>query len=526
MPVQVELADPAITVHGWTKAMDKIGEYTLKLRKTPEEIKAERETLRARFGGTPKVNPMKYEKGTVIEHDADDPETVYFLPGLWPRVKDWMEKNNVEYEITADNRNPDIRPPIDFEAIKDVQFRENQDLALALIATADCGIIETSVGWGKSFIISVLCRAFPKLNILITTGSTQVVNTLYEYLCKQVPGQVGILMGGKNTTNGKRIVVSTLRSLCKIPVDNVHLLCCDEAHEVADNQAGRDIMRFVFARKFGFTASPIRNSGDGLVLESIFGPTILKMTYEQAAESGIVVPMRYTMIPCNWGPSICHKEGISDVLLKRYAYWRNDVRNKAIANYVHQIHKADPNGQILVMVQTLEAAIALHMVLPWFKVAYYGASEFSDMEKKFPKEKYPNLDLKSYKMTQKQLDIMRAAFAKGTLRFIISTTVFRQGVNFSHLKYLVRADGATSKIMGIQIPGRLSRLDEGKDCAYLIDIDDTFCPWSARRSDCRDKQYQEQGWTKMQPGDMINDIIGKVTIPAETTAGQCGTEES
>jgi hypothetical protein len=113
--------------------------------------------------------------------------------------------------------------------------------------------------------------------------------------------------------------------------------------------------------------------------------------------------------------------------LKRYSYWRNQTRNRVIANYVNKIHKADKDGQILIMVQTLEAAIALHMELPWFKVAYYGSSELSSMERRFPKDKYPNLNLSEYKMTQKQLDIMRAAFAKGTLRFIISTTVFRQG---------------------------------------------------------------------------------------------------
>ena len=57
----------------------------------------------------------------------------------------------------------------------------------------------------------------------------------------------------------------------------------------------------------------------------------------------------------------------------------------------------------------------------------YGATEISELRKKFPKEKYPNLDLNQYKMNQKQLDIMRNAFAKGTLRYVISTTVFRQG---------------------------------------------------------------------------------------------------
>jgi len=226
--LQVELADPAITVHGWAPAMDKIGEYTLKLRKTPEEIKAERETLRARYGGNPKVQQMKYEKGTVIEHDSEDPETVYFLPGLWPRVKDWFETNKVEYEITADNRNPDIRPPIDFEAIKDVQFRATQDLALALIATSDCGIIATTTSYGKSFLIGVVCKAFPTLRILVCTSSTMVVSTLYEYLCKQIPGEVGILGGGKDTTNGKRVVVSTLKSITRIPKDGPQLVICDE----------------------------------------------------------------------------------------------------------------------------------------------------------------------------------------------------------------------------------------------------------------------------------------------------------
>lgn len=67
------------------------------------------------------------------------------------------------------------------------------------------------------------------------------------------------------------------------------------------------------------------------------------------------------------------------------------------------------------------------MLLPWFKVAYYGATDLADMRKKFPADKYPNLDLAQYKMGNKQLDIMRNAFAKGTLRYVISTTVFRQG---------------------------------------------------------------------------------------------------
>jgi superfamily II DNA or RNA helicase len=526
--LQVELADPAITVHGWMPAMDKIGEYTLKLRKSPEEMHAEKERLKAAYGKSTKtkVNPMKYEKGTVIEHDSEDPNTVYFLPGLWPRVKDWMEKNNVEYEIAADNRNPDIRPPIDFEAIKDVQFRETQDLALALIATSDCGVIEALPGWGKTYLFGIICRAFPTLNILITTDSISVVETGYRYLCEQLPGQVGILTGMKDTSHNKRVVICTAKSICKIQPERVNLCLIDEAHFLGAGQVSQDIMKFCFCRKFGFTATPWRNDGSQLVMESIVGPTIMKMDYEEGVENGIVVPMKYAMLKCNWVPSVCHKEGINEVTMKRYAYWRNNVRNLAIADFVKAFHKQAPDAQLLIIVAALEHAIALSMLLPWMKVIYAEGQDFKGMDKKFPKEKYPNLDIESYKMKPKQLKIARAAFAKGTLKFVIATFTLKQGVSANNLRLVVRADGSTSNIPGIQIPGRVSRLAEGKDYGYMVDVTDEGCPWTKGRAIKREKLYQEQKWIKINPQDIINDFAGQTITDTQTDTGSTGTEES
>ena len=87
----------------------------------------------------------------------------------------------------------------------------------------------------------------------------------------------------------------------------------------------------------------------------------------------------------------------------------------------------DKDIQILVVCSTLEGAIALHQKLPWFKVASFGNVNMADLARKFPKDRYPNFKPEEYKMTAKDLDIMRGAFSKGTLRFVISTTVFRQG---------------------------------------------------------------------------------------------------
>jgi superfamily II DNA or RNA helicase len=394
---------------------------------------------------------------------------------------------------------------MDMSAFDGFEFRAQQDVAMALIATSDCGIIETNTGWGKSMIVALVCKAYPTLNIVVATRSTQVVSTLYEYLCKTIPGEVGIVGCGQSRVAGKRVIVSTLKSLPNIAPDNVQLLVVDECHDVGANDAGKAVMQFCWARRFGFSASPIRNDGSGLMMESLLGPTILKMEYQEAVEAGMVVPMRYMMLTCTGCPPIAKKPDLSEVMLKRMSYWVNRSRNGAIRQFVYAL-KEVYDGQILIMVSTLEAAIQLHMMLPWFKVAYYGSTDLEDMAVKFPKEKYPNVDLKQYKMTQKQLDVMRAAFGKGTLKWIISTKVFKQGCNFPHLRCLIRADGDVSSIEGIQIPGRLARLDEGKDCAYLVDIDDQFSQWAHNRSQARERLYQQMQWTKVSYQEVLNGL--------------------
>ena len=871
--MRVILSYSFITIEGAPKWLDSIGRYRLRSRKSPDEMRAEKERKKA-HGYTSKVVPYKFEDKSVMERDAANPDTLYFMPGLWPRVKENLDRRSAEYEI-VDKRDPSKKPPLDLSAIEGMELRTGQDVAMALIATMDCGIIETTVGWGKchhpdtpiimydgsirkakdikvgdflmgddsrarrvltttvgygpmykykpihgaeyifngahklsllhcvadvctevngiryrkgdildiavedwiklpkwkqanfkayrvgidfaecdkpdldpyfvgvylgdgtekyaqittpdkeildycacyasaqgwscrldnpegkcagiriyeadnrkkkahapilrirracgitihkhgrritdeykfgsretrlqllaglldtdgylngsstfeittkwpqlaediafvarsvglevrdrvctkgcqtgyvgeyhrltilghtewiptkvprkqakgwdvekhdpthtgfaiepigdgdfygfsvdgnhryllgdftvthnSHIISVLCKALPTLHILVCTDSTSVVKTLYEYLLQQIPGEVGILTGEKDTTKGKRVIVSTMRSLPKIPADGPDLIFCDECHCCGDNLASKDIARFYFARRFGFSATPIRNDGAQIVMESLFGPTILKMDYDSAVDAGMVVPMKYVLLPCNTCPSCLYKmQDPQDYLLKRFSYWSNAARNRAIADLMHDLK--DTGAQVLIVVATLEHAIRLWMMMPWLVVAYYGSADMEELQRHFPKSKYPNLDLSRFKSNQKQLDITRRAFAKGTLRAVVSTYVFRQGTNFTHLQVLIRADGTTSAIAGVQIPGRLSRLDEGKDCAYLVDFADTFTDWAARRADTRVKLYNEQGWTEVTKEEMLNDLRAKSHNKPDDVVGETTTE--
>ena len=151
------------------------------------------------------------------------------------------------------------------------------------------------------------------------------------------------------------------------------------------------------------------------------------------------------------------------------------------------------------------------------KLVYAEGQDFKGMDEKFPKDKYPNLDIEKLKMSPKQLRIARAAFAKGTLKFVIGTFTLKQGVSADNLRLVVRGDGSTSDVLGIQIPGRLSRLAEGKDFGYLVDIDDSGCAWAKFRAEKREKQYMSQKWTKITPEDILHDFAGQVTTNNTST---------
>ena len=510
--MQVTLSDPIIEVTGWTPDLDKLGAYIYKRRKTPEEIREEKIERRNRFGEDAwKVSQIESIPMTCLSKDETKPGVCYFLPGLWPRVREYFDTHGLQYTV-VDKRNPDIRPPLDMRAFDGVDFRETQDVAVALISSLDCGVIETTTGYGKSLLISLLCKAYPTLNIVVTTSSTSVVNTLYEYLSNTIPGQVGVLHATKDTTAGKRVVCTTLKSLPNISPDNVQLVFVDECHAIGNNDAGRALMKFCWARRFGFSASPVRNDGTGKVMESLLGPTILKMTYQEATDAGMVTPMKYLMLPCSGCPPAAKNLNLPDVALKRVSYWQNNARNGAIRRFVYDL-KSKFDGQIMIMVSTLVHAIELHKMLPWFKVAYYGRNDTKALTGKLK-----NVDLSQYKMNAKQLDIMRKAFAKGTLKYLICTKVMKQGVNFPHLQVLIRADGDVSAVEGIQIPGRLSRLDEDKKYAYLIDVADTFSPWAHGRAQARQKLYQEQQWQQISYQSLI-DELGSTKGNSEETDG-------
>jgi superfamily II DNA or RNA helicase len=371
-------------------------------------------------------------------------------------------------------------PVPDFSRVE--KLRDGQDKILLAVASADGGQLVGGTGIGKSFLIVQICRMYPRLKIVIVSPRKSVVSTLHERLTAAIGySDVGMVGGGKYVTD-RRVTVATAKSITRAPIKDCDLLLFDEVHGVGYNKIANDLAYVTRARKFGFPATPTgRGYNAELVIESLFGPILADIPYDDAVGKGLVTPIEVHKYIVNRASNF-NAEG-SAVTKKRHGYWRNKTRNEMIAA-VARMSPADE--QVLIMVETLEHAIYLHKLLPEFEVVHYGGAN----KKKVIGGVYTG----KYKMNDKRSSYLRNMFSKGKIKKVIATTVWKEGVDFPELSVLIRADGITSPIMSNQIPGRLSRLSSGKQVGVLVDFEDKFCVWAERRSKARMKVYTDTGW--------------------------------
>lgn len=514
-------------------------------------------------------SPQKDENGNrivgVVKYDkpaywVDSDGGVLFLAGLFDDFKKAAEKNGYTVEY-IDGRNPnplDIKPQLE-NLTADLRYKQAD--VLQQIMTQDKGIIKCSVGFGKSFIIKLVCMLYPKARIVIITKAKLVVDQIYKDIAKTLgSAAVGKLSSGTATTEEmKRVVVATNRSAQRAPLDSCDFLLFDEVHNVGDNQIYELLRTSVGgARMFGFTASLERGDGALGLIKGLFGKVVAECTYEEAQQHHMVTPIKAIMPKYEHRPIT--KMTDMQVINKRIHYWQNWQRNQFIAQMASD---TPADAQTIITVETLEHAIFLHkqQALKDWPIIHAGdvergkeistpytldtaptiieCSRVSDNSKciltlysgdsrtppcftdngKFVtfyeamtsyvdanslpicnRYRRPVLvggeDVSKYAMKKKQVTQLVESFAAGEIKKAIATTVIKEGINLHHLRVLIRADGASSPVFNTQVPGRLSRLQEGKDFTLLLDPWDDDNDWVRGRSMARMRLYKQQGWIK------------------------------
>jgi hypothetical protein len=393
-------------------------------------------------------------------------------------------------DLSPERQRPDCYEPDWDNLHRHFEPRPRQIDCLQVIDQVQGGIINATMGFGKTHMFSALSWLYPRAKIAIVVKPKDVADRIVRRLTRDFPN-VGHIGGGKKR-KGERITVYTAGSIHHSDGD-YDFLFCDEAHQLMSEKHSEDLGRyFRQTRNFGFTATPEgRLDGAHVKLEMFFGPEIFRLLYPEAVSLGLVVPIRVRWLPVRLDANPAYnKTGVSKM---RWGIWRNQPRNAVFANDVRTTY--GPDDQVLMAVATVDHAIHLWNLLPEFTLCYSNSE---------------NIDFEGYKrsgllperfqpITSDRRDGYRTAFEEGTLKKVIATDVWSTGVDFEQLQVLYRLDARESEILNSQWPGRVSRISEDKGYGEIVDGIDYFDKTFERKSQTRKRHYGKHEWEQDWP---------------------------
>lgn len=447
--------------------------------------------------GKAKFDAIKAKRSTVYEQDwecygRDHKDRIATNYGFVTRIREVLEKAGyvVKVKDLDPHPNPDVYKPR-WDRIEGEKFRYKQKAALKLIATEEHGRIDCHPGWGKSYLIAQAARLFPKAKIAVVTKRVPVMKQrIYPELCQMLPS-VGMVGGGKKIKD-RRVMCYTSGSLQHARGDE-DFVFVDEGHEACSDDTAYKMSVFTHARIWMFSASwGKRLDNKDLRAEGMSGPVRLVVPYAEGVKHKMVVP-----ITILWSDVIMDVDpcaGYEDVDKKRFGVWANEYRNKRIAK---DARRYDADTQVLITVETFEHALYLKQQLPEFSLVYNPDTQKPKDWKYYRKQ---GLISDTFRvLTDEMRESRTKRFEAGKLKKVIATPVWNVGVSFNQLQVLIRADAGGSPINDTQIPGRTSRLYDGKLCGIVHDYLDQFNTGFQMKATGRGTSYTDNGWTQIKP---------------------------
>lgn len=351
--------------------------------------------------------------------------------------------------------------------------------------SAECVVLH------NTHIMGSIVRAFKRDELamrgtpltVIATPEKDITSKNYKDLIDMLPDrEVGIVMSGKRQFSDD-VQVITLNSLHLLDPNDVGVLIVDEVHTSSSSKRAESIMAMRKAAKWGVSATPTgRYDGRDIVTEGLFGPPVYERTYAQGITDGALVPI---MVYWVTAPE-------PHIGLERYMNYKTRAgkyRNGVDRNRNQNKLTSDMLTRIPQDKQTL--CIMMHIDQMNEIRSFGGDVKYVHAETNAAKlvaDGYHNISAVSNAERRNIYTQMES----GDLRRVLSTYVYKQGVNFPQLEVIINAGGGGSDIVARQIPGRESRNIDGKSQAILIDF---WHPW--------DMQLDKNG--KQKPGPIHSD---------------------
>lgn len=362
-------------------------------------------------------------------------EDSYFYSGSYNIVKSIIES----YGITVDVDYKDVEVFLKKELTTKNKYRPFQEEAVNAALEKRFGIIQAPPGTGKTFIAAKITEKVNARTLIIaedTAPYRQMIGTFKKFFNYSV--------GELKTKNYKvdEVSVAMLQTLISAYkrgdsrdielfkfLEKVECLIIDEVHHIQADTYIDIIHLFPNIKYFiGLSATPYSTTGRDLLMHSIVGPVIYKITYPQTIDAGILVPTTlYTEVVPNKTQLSDHDENADAFskhrALKEQLIMNDPLRNKMILDFVDFLNSE--NKSCAIIIDRVEHGKALQARYGDGLVLVEGATKEKDRELIW--EKLKNKEI-----------------------LAIASTLIDEAVDLPSLDGVAYASGGKSRVKAIQ----------------------------------------------------------------------------
>ena len=432
-----------------------------------------------------------------------------FLPtGFLPRVEAAARDQGMDVQIEGavnglvPNEAPDV---------PGVVFRPDQIRLIDAAVREQRGVLVSPPGSGKTWVLMGLLSRFPDSRALIVTHSTSIVlQTMKELhnhgFCVGEPPTGDLQAGGVVVTTRQQLVgqacphckshgvgsrdkikkVFTCKSCGasfsdRIPQVKPHhqewmreldIVVVDEAHLFGGdgNSQYTLIMRNTLAPvRIGLTGTaPDPEKEVGMVLEGMLGPVIEKVSYEEGNRVGILSNVKFEFIRVPKRPALGDLKQYDEI--HQNALVENRQRNLLILDKVAEL--IGRGMTVLVFINQIAQGRCLQEL-----------ASLLDLDVLFIQGSTEN----------EVREEVKQGIIDGEIRCVISSKIWREGVNIPNLGAVILAAGGKAELSNLQSIGRGLRSADGKEHAVIVDLLDPY-RYLAEHTVQRIGFYVDHGW--------------------------------
>lgn len=415
--------------------------------------------------------------------------TGIFPMGLWWRIQQILDKNNILYDILEKPQEVSS----EFSLCTDnIEARDYQEKAKEKAVEAKRCILQVATGGGKTVIATLIMAelGIPTLFMVHTKDLLYQSKHSFEEILGVEIGQIG-----DGVIDIRPITVATIQTISRalgtsisyeedtvkekeIKLDkktinkiteclnNTKLVIWDEVHRIACDMAFNVNEAIKHAPyRIGLSASPWRDDNADIMIEASMGHVAYKISASDLIDRKYLVQpiIKMITIPTDY---ILDNRTYDQVYKQDIV--ENEKRNNIIVDQVEKFMEMGIPTLILVK-QIKHGKILQKLIKERFgDVQFLSGRDYTDIR-------------------VGTINDMR----EGKIDLLIASTIADEGLDIKRLSAVILAGGGKSSTRALQRVGRVLRPFEGKGMAYVVDFNDQS-KYLKEHSEKRKRIYQTE----------------------------------